>query len=227
MTSKKLKQPNSNDCFVCGRKNPIGLYLQFYDNGENEVTSHYTVASRYQGYPGIVHGGVLASMLDEVVARVSMIGDPHHFMMSVRLEVLYRKPVPIETPLTIKGTSIRLRGRLGKAGQHTTDRSRAVGVAALGQAGRSVWRNILARPNGASLGPGKHHPPPRKTAETEKRFLTPFLNSRRMPGTWVWRCPRNREQQRDESLAFPITPKDCGSLFELFRKLYLPDLARM
>ena len=69
----------------------------------------------YQSYPGIVHGGVIAAMLDEVVARVSMIGDPHHFMMSVKLQILYRHPVPVETPLRVVGRILRLRGRLGKA----------------------------------------------------------------------------------------------------------------
>ena len=113
--SFKNRQPNSNMCFVCGRNNPVGLYMRFDDNGEDEVRSEYTVAERYQGYPGIVHGGVLAAMLDEAVARVSMIGDPHHFMMSVKLEVLYRQPVPVETPVTVKGQILRLRGRLGKA----------------------------------------------------------------------------------------------------------------
>jgi len=109
------KQPNSDLCFVCGRKNPAGLYMQFYDNGENEVCSDYTVASRYQSYPGIVHGGILASMLDEVVGRVAIIGDHHHFMVSVRLQVVYRHPVPVETPLKIRGRIVRLGGRLGKA----------------------------------------------------------------------------------------------------------------
>ena len=109
------KQPNSDHCFVCGRKNPTGLYMQFYDNGKDEVCSDYTVASRYQSYPGIVHGGILASMLDEVVGRVAIIGDHHHFMVSVRLQVLYRHPVPVETPLKIKGRIVRLSGRLGKA----------------------------------------------------------------------------------------------------------------
>ena len=112
---KKIKQPNSEMCFVCGRSNPVGLYMRFEDDGELEVVSNYTVPSHYQGYPGIVHGGVLAAMLDEVVARVSMIGDPHHFMMSVRLEILYRHPVPTETPLRVVGRILRLRGRLGKA----------------------------------------------------------------------------------------------------------------
>lgn len=109
------KQPNSDMCFVCGRLNPAGLHMQFYDNGENEVTSDYTVASRYQSYPGIVHGGILASMLDEAIGRVAMIGDHHHFMVSVRLQVLYRLPVPVETPLRISARIVRLRGRLGKA----------------------------------------------------------------------------------------------------------------
>jgi uncharacterized protein (TIGR00369 family) len=109
------QQPNSEMCFVCGRSNPVGLYMKFEDDGEGEVVSRYSVPERYQGYPGIVHGGVLAAMLDEVVGRVSMIGDPHHFMMSVRLEVLYRQPVPVDTPLDVVGRIIRLRGRLGKA----------------------------------------------------------------------------------------------------------------
>ena len=109
------QQPNSHHCFVCGRRNPRGLYMHFYDNGRNEVISRYQVPELYQGYPGIVHGGVVASMLDEVVGRVAMIGDPHHFMFSVRLEVKYRHPAPAETPLLIRGRIIKLRGRLGKA----------------------------------------------------------------------------------------------------------------
>jgi uncharacterized protein (TIGR00369 family) len=112
---RKNKQPNSEMCFVCGRSNPVGLYMQFHDDGEARVFSEYTVPAHYQGYPGIVHGGVLAAMLDEVVARVSMISDHHHFMMSVRLQVLYRHPVPVETPLTVSGRILRLRGRLGRA----------------------------------------------------------------------------------------------------------------
>ncbi len=109
------KQPNSDYCFICGRNNPRGLYMSFYDNGRNEVIAHYTVPDVYQSYPGIVHGGIVAAMLDEAVGRVALIADHHHFMMSVKLEVKYRHPVPTETPLTIKGQIVKLRGRLGKA----------------------------------------------------------------------------------------------------------------
>ena len=109
------KQPNSDHCFVCGRKNPYGLYMIFYDNGRDEVYAEHTIPAAYQGYPGIVHGGVQAAVLDEIVGRVSMIEDHHHFMMSVRLVVKYRHPVPVETPLRVVGRVVRLRGRLGRA----------------------------------------------------------------------------------------------------------------
>ena len=109
------KQPNSDECFVCGRDNPHGLYMTFYDNGKDEVHSHYTVNEAYNGYPGVVHGGIVAAMLDEVVGRVAMIGDHHHFMMTVRLQVKYRHPISTDTPLHIVGRIVRLRGRIGKA----------------------------------------------------------------------------------------------------------------
>lgn len=117
MTNEGVRnpQPNSNYCFICGRKNPRGLYMTFYDDGESRVFARHTVPDVYQGYPGVVHGGILAAMLDEVVGRVAMIGDHHHFMMSVKMEVKYRHPVPTETPLELTGEVVRLRGRLGKA----------------------------------------------------------------------------------------------------------------
>jgi len=41
------QQPNSDFCFVCGRKNPRGLYMTFFDDGDNEVVSEYTVSEEY------------------------------------------------------------------------------------------------------------------------------------------------------------------------------------
>jgi len=125
--------------------------MQFYDNGENEVFSDYTVSERYQSYPGIVHGGVLASMLDEVVGRVAMIGDHHHFMVSVRLQVLYRHPVPVETALKIRGRIVRLRGRVGKAqGEIILPDGKVACEAAITLA--DVPREILSETNHELLG---------------------------------------------------------------------------
>lgn len=109
------RQPNSHHCFVCGLQNPAGLKMVFYDNGVDEVTCTYTIPSQYEGYPGIAHGGIVAAMLDEVVGRVSMIHAPNHFMMTVKMEIKYRQPVPIETPLTLVGRMVKARGRLAVA----------------------------------------------------------------------------------------------------------------
>ena len=105
----KTLQPNSQDCFVCGVNNKVGLKLRFYQTGPGEITVEHTVPETYQGYPGIVHGGVTASMLDEVLGRVHMGSDPQepNFMYTAKLSVHYRKPVPT-------GVKLKIVGRAGK-----------------------------------------------------------------------------------------------------------------
>lgn len=99
------RQPNAAQCFVCGVKNDAGLQMQFYETDESPVRvfASYTVPARYQGYPGIVHGGIIAAMLDEVISRTIFRGDPPRLVVTAQLNVRYRKPVPIETPLRLEG----------------------------------------------------------------------------------------------------------------------------
>ena len=44
--------------------------------------AHHTLSAEFQGYPGVIHGGIIASMLDEVMGRVFMEGDPPRFMVT-------------------------------------------------------------------------------------------------------------------------------------------------
>jgi uncharacterized protein (TIGR00369 family) len=113
--SSLSRQPNSKHCFVCGLESDVGLKLRFTDNGTDEVQASYTVAQKYQGYPGVVHGGIVAAMLDEIGGRTTMAGDPDRFMMTAKLEIRYRKPVPVETPLTVVGHLLKDQGRLAMA----------------------------------------------------------------------------------------------------------------
>ena len=106
-----MKQPNSKHCFVCGRENPYGLKLEFYETAPGEVFVEYIVPEQFQGYPGVVHGGVVAAILDEVIGRVHMGGDPPRFMFTARLDVRYRKNVPIGEPLRIVGHAGKSRER--------------------------------------------------------------------------------------------------------------------
>jgi acyl-coenzyme A thioesterase PaaI-like protein len=105
------KQPNSLHCFVCGRENPYGLKLNFYESTPGEVIVETTVPEQYQGYPGVVHGGIVAAMLDELTGRVHMGGDPPRFMFTARLSVRYRKNVPVGQPLRIIGRAGKSRER--------------------------------------------------------------------------------------------------------------------
>lgn len=106
-----MKQPNSKKCFVCGVENLNGLHLKFYEENPGEVTVEYTVPEQFQGYPGVVHGGIVAAMLDEVAGRAHMGGDPPRFMFTARLDVRYRRNVPVNQPLRIIGRAVKSRGR--------------------------------------------------------------------------------------------------------------------
>lgn len=115
MDAPGLKQPNSRHCFVCGLENPVGLRLAFYSTGPGEVACEYSAPEHFQGYPGVVHGGIVASMLDETVGRAAMEGDSNRFMMTAKLEIRYRQPVPTGTPLRVVGRLVSRRGRVAHA----------------------------------------------------------------------------------------------------------------
>lgn len=107
------RQATSRNCFVCGRENPVGLHIQFYEDLANSrVVVPLVIPETYQGYPGIAHGGILATILDELSGRALMIGseeDP--FWVTAKLEIRYRRPTPTETELTAVGWVVRKRRR--------------------------------------------------------------------------------------------------------------------
>jgi acyl-coenzyme A thioesterase PaaI-like protein len=112
----KIKQPNSNMCFICGIKNPIGLHLHIYESEPGVVESYYIAPEHFQGYPGVLHGGIVGAILDEMSGRSQMGSDilAPRFMFTARLEVKYRKNVPI-------GKSLRIIGKAGKSKGKTAE----------------------------------------------------------------------------------------------------------
>lgn len=99
------KQPNSRICFVCGVENPVGLHMKWYNFPEEEkVKATLTIAEEYNGYPGFVHGGIIAAILDETSGRALMVhGDTSLLMVTSRLEIKYRRPTPTNQPLEAVG----------------------------------------------------------------------------------------------------------------------------
>lgn len=109
------KLATSNNCFVCGRLNQAGLHMNFYQPAPGEVETSIRVPEQFQGYPGIVHGGIIAAMLDEVTGRSVMVdvdGKPPRFLVTASLNIRYRKPVLVGTDLTLKGHLVKDTGRV-------------------------------------------------------------------------------------------------------------------
>jgi uncharacterized protein (TIGR00369 family) len=108
-------QPNSRHCFVCGLENHHGLQLRFYETGPGEVTADYIVPDHFQGYPGVVHGGIVTALLDEVTGRAQMNDDHTRFMYTAKLEIRFRKNVPIDTPLRVVGQVEKTKSRMASS----------------------------------------------------------------------------------------------------------------
>ncbi|MFL7892008.1 MAG: PaaI family thioesterase [Anaerolineales bacterium] len=108
-------QPNSRHCFVCGLENHYGLKLRFIETGPGEVTAYYTVPEHFQGYPGVVHGGIVTAMLDEVTGRAHMSSEHTRFMFTAKIEIRFRKNVPIGQPLKIVGWVEKSKSRIASS----------------------------------------------------------------------------------------------------------------
>lgn len=99
------KQPASRTCFLCGKQNDIGLKMTWYNDIEaQQVRATVVVPEHFNSYPGIVHGGIIAALLDETAGRATMIeGDANKFFVTARLDIKYRLPTPTGQLLTVVG----------------------------------------------------------------------------------------------------------------------------
>lgn len=104
-------------CLICGLENPIGLHLHIYETEPGVVETTYTAPEHFQGYPGVLHGGIVAALIDEISGRAHMGSDPNNprFMFTGKLEVKYRKNVPVGKPLKIIGRAGKSKSRSAEA----------------------------------------------------------------------------------------------------------------
>lgn len=101
---------SDNRCIICGSKNPHGLQLHF-PHQEAGVRLTVTVGEKWQGFEGIVHGGIVAGILDDAMwhATYSRTG---RSVVTARLEVRYRRPWPVGSPVVVEAQVERQKGRL-------------------------------------------------------------------------------------------------------------------
>jgi acyl-coenzyme A thioesterase PaaI-like protein len=105
----KLGDDTSN-CYVCGQANGMGLQVPFVRDGESGSSAQYTARSEHEGWPGVLHGGITFSLLDE------SLGWALYFQgmrgVTARAETQFKKPIRTGTPLTIRGWTIERRRQL-------------------------------------------------------------------------------------------------------------------
>lgn len=96
------KQPNSRMCFVCGMENGFGLKSRFYELEDGQLMAVFQPAIEHQGYPGRLHGGIAATILDETIGRAIMISHSANIWgVTVDFSMKLRKPVPLDKEIRV------------------------------------------------------------------------------------------------------------------------------
>ena len=99
-----------NPCFGCGPSNPCGMRLTFETDAERQrIVGRFRIGPDYQGAHGFIHGGIIATVLDEVMSKVSRLSDVR--TVTAELNVEYLKPVPVNAELLVEGYPVRREGR--------------------------------------------------------------------------------------------------------------------
>ena len=96
-------------CFVCGDSNDIGLRARFYFDKDRAFTE-YVTEKRFEGYLGFFHGGITATLLDEVMIKALLAKGI--YVMTVELTVRYKKTVATGQELFLQGFVEKENGRL-------------------------------------------------------------------------------------------------------------------
>jgi uncharacterized protein (TIGR00369 family) len=98
-----------NRCFGCGRANPVGLHLDFLLAEDGTVVCNAAIPDTYEGPQGYVHGGIIATLLDEAMSK--SVRARGYTAMTRHMEVDYLRPVPSGAPIRLEGHLTHNEGR--------------------------------------------------------------------------------------------------------------------
>jgi acyl-coenzyme A thioesterase PaaI-like protein len=91
-------------CFVCGKKNPIGLKLDFFFDGKT-IKTDFIPQKEHQGYFNIVHGGIISTLLDEAMVKLAIeLGMPS---VTARMDIRLRKALNVGKKITVQAEILR------------------------------------------------------------------------------------------------------------------------
>lgn len=100
---------NEGYCFGCGVNNPVGLKLKFIRDG-GALCAEYKPDKLFQGWPGLLHGGIVATLLDEVMSNVAYATGKT--CLTASMELRQRQPVKIDETLVVTAWITRHRSKI-------------------------------------------------------------------------------------------------------------------
>jgi uncharacterized protein (TIGR00369 family) len=112
--------PNYELCYVCGHANPMGLNVRFRVEPDGAVSTRYHPNNLHGGYPGRLHGGVLAALLDETMGWAPCVA-AGRFCVAVELNIRYLKSAPPDRELLVRGRTEDLGKRIWEASGEILD----------------------------------------------------------------------------------------------------------
>lgn len=101
------------NCFVCGEQNINGLKAKFFVTDDGAVVSEIVADERFQGYKNILHGGIVSSMLDEVMIKSVLAKGI--FAVTAEMTIKFKRPVFTGQRISFAGRLTEQRGRIFKA----------------------------------------------------------------------------------------------------------------
>jgi len=108
---KKIELKDNQACFVCGKENPGGLHVNFtVDLKDLSIWGEFLPCETHQGFAGIVHGGIIATLLDEAMVKLAF--EAGLRAVTAWMEIKYINPLYVGEKLHIKAQITRLHKRL-------------------------------------------------------------------------------------------------------------------
>ncbi len=110
MTIEKLEPKADNPCFGCGADNARGMKLTFeQDHGARKIVGRFRLGPEYQGSNRVLHGGIIAVLLDEAMGKLNRFHDVR--AVTAELNVEYLRPVPIDDEIVVEAHEVSREGR--------------------------------------------------------------------------------------------------------------------
>ena len=100
---EQIENSFHQNCFACGANNGLGLGLKFHKHEDGTVFGNFFADPKFEGYSGIIHGGIIATLLDSAMTHCLLIKDI--FALTGRLSIKYSTPIRT-------GTVVKLEARI-------------------------------------------------------------------------------------------------------------------